>query len=249
MKRLLVLLWLLVAVPSYAAFVQSTGMQCADGTSTQVYSFSTLPSVGSWIFVTASIYTTVSNPSTVTDNQSNTYSKYEQQIAAAANLVVIHYGKATTSSGTFTITVSVSGTANYYCSQAMEWSAINSATPFDKSATNNGGSGSSYNTGTTAATTAANELVVVALNGAIGNPAGLSTPASAGYTSLLVQQDGSSHCCAAEHSYKTVAATGTQTGSWTSSTSAARWIGVIATFDLTVPGGAVPRLTMLGVGP
>jgi len=248
MKKLIVLLWMGLGTPAYAALVQSTGLQCADAATTQPFSFATLPVVNNYVFVFSSRYAPGTGTLSVTDNQSNSYTNAIQNGNASTN-ETIAYAKVTTSSGTFTITLSMVGSAsgNYYCSDAIEWNNISAATPFDVS-TSNSGSGMSQNTGTTGATAQANELVLVCLSGDGGNPMNISTPAATGYTSLAVQQNASAHM-GFEASYKTVAATGTQTGTWTT-TVTSTWAAGIATFKIdVVAGGVTPRLTMLGVGP
>src|SRR5262252_6581591 len=170
MKKLIVLLWMGLGTPAYAALVQSTGLQCADAATTQPFSFATLPVVNNYVFVFSSRYAPGTGTLSVTDNQSNSYTNAIQNGNASTN-ETIAYAKVTTSSGTFTITLSMVGSAsgNYYCSDAIEWNNISAATPFDVS-TSNSGSGMSQNTGTTGATAQANELVLVCLSGDGGNP-------------------------------------------------------------------------------
>jgi len=243
---------LLVTVPADAAFVQATSTQCADSATTQVYSFSTAPVVNNYVFVVLSAYAGTINQgtSTVTDNKSNTYTRAIQVQASANAYTAIHSAKAATSGGTFTITISVvSGTGNYFCSAAMEWDGITSAT-LDQTSSNTGTGVLAGDSGTTAATTTASELVVASIYPLVSSAAiGISSPATTGYTALGVQQDNSAHA-GWQGSYKTVSATGTQIANWTWTAANGNFGGVIATYALNTGGPvAAPRLTMLGVGP
>ena len=252
MKKLYLVVWFFFALPAYSALVQSTGLQCADAATTQVFSFATLPAVNNYVFVLSSRYAgggTGTGNITFSDNQSNTWD-FVTDRGNTSNYESIGYAKVTTSSGTFTITLSMAGSTsgNYYCSDAIEWSNVTAATPVYDVTLTAVGSGMSQNTGTTATTTQANDLVLAVLSGDGGNPMNISTPASAGYTSLAVQQNASAHI-GFEASYKTVAATGTQSAAWTT-TVTSTWSVGIGTFKINAAaGGAVPRLTMLGVGP
>lgn len=93
----------------------------------------------------------------------------------------------------------------------------------------------SGNTGTTASTISSNATVVACVGmaensaGTATSSEGISTPATAGYSSAGVQQDNTSSGTLCEFSYKQVTSTGTQTGSWTW-TNTNRAVGAIAVF-------------------
>lgn len=130
---------------------------------------------------------------------------------------------------TFTDTTGIYGTFT-----VAEFSNI---TSLDKTTSNGNSSAASStggNTGTTVATTVSTELIVAALAVECGvgkTNAGISTPATSGYTSLAVQQNTGTNT-GGEQSYKEVSSTGTQTASWTwtADTSMHAWQGVIATY-------------------
>jgi hypothetical protein len=67
---------------------------------------------------------------------------------------------------------------------------------------------------------------------------GISDPASAGYTSLGVNQDNTTTGIGFESSYKYVTSLATQTASWTWTASSA-YMGTIATFDGASVGAAI----------
>lgn len=125
-----------------------------------------------------------------------------------------------------------------------EWSGIDTAVALDKATSNGSSSAASTttgNTGTTAALAQANELVVASLAISAGTGkanAGISTPASAGYTSLLVFQ-ATDTAVGAEQSFKEASSTAGQIATWTWTTDASMqsWQGNIATFLETGGGG------------
>lgn len=95
------------------------------------------------------------------------------------------------------------------------------------------------NTGTTATTTQANDVVLIGLatntNGTGLSNAAFSNP-PAGYTTLFVAQDTTAHI-GSQHSYKEVSSAGTQIGTWTWTTVAEEvWQATIATFKMASGG-------------
>ena len=141
-------------------------------------------------------------------------------------------------SGSHTITFNPGGGGSGLYAEAslVEWSGLTTA-PLDKSTSNDQPSAASTtttNTGTTSALSQSNELVVAALclNAATGLAnAGISTPATTGYTSIFVNQ-GTLSNVGAEHSYKEAGSTAGQIATWTytSDSSMATTQAVIATF-------------------
>lgn len=98
------------------------------------------------------------------------------------------------------------------------------------------------NTGTTGSTTQASEAILVALSAEAlsGLPAAAFSDPPTTYTSLSAEQVTNAHE-GAEHAYKEVAATGTQSATWTWTSGAEDvWMGVIATFKLGA-GGATDQ--------
>lgn len=145
------------------------------------------------------------------------------------NPVVGIFYKAAAASGTHTFSFSTS-TGAYSTCCISEWSSTN-ATPLDAHA-NNGvnTTGTSGNSGTTGSTAQAVEVALCVIcpdNGSNVNT--LSTPAASGWTSLaaVTTEEGTHNC--SDHSYKILASTGTQVGSWTWVNNAG-YTAAIATF-------------------
>ena len=114
-----------------------------------------------------------------------------------------------------------------------EFTFNESATSLDKHTNNGADTSTSGNTGTTATTSIAGELVVALIGiadvtGAPHANSGLTDPATSGYSTVAVNQN-SNNGLAFQASYKEVSATGTQTASWTWTDSSA-YQAVIATF-------------------
>lgn len=147
--------------------------------------------------------------------------------------------------GTHTFTANPFNNANQlYCELTLaEWSGLTAA-PLDKTSSSGSSSAASTtggNTGTTATLTQANELVYAALSLYAGTGlanAGISTPATTGYTSLVAIQS-TNTTVGTEVSYKEVAATTGQSAAWTwtSDSSMFTWQAAIATFLETGGGG------------
>jgi hypothetical protein len=129
-----------------------------------------------------------------------------------------------THSGTITM---VSG--SYARANITEHSGVATSNSLDVTASNTAASGTSGDTGTTAATANADSIAVctgTAENGT--SVSNFSSPASAGWTVIDTTPDNSFHV-AGDQSRKILSATGTQSGSWTWTTSAP-FAGVIAVF-------------------
>lgn len=149
-----------------------------------------------------------------------------------------------------TIVPGASSTNCAISAQVQEHNGFPSTGTLDVGTNNSAATGTSGNTGTTGTTTSANEVVIAALSsglasGATTSTAGISTPASSGYTSAGVRQDDTATGRTCEFSYKYVSSTGTQTASWTW-TGSSSYMAAIATFS---QGGAAAPSIKINVRP
>jgi len=186
--------------------------------------------------------------SSITDNRSNTWTL----AVNSSNPTVgerqswLYYVK-NAASGATTVTVTYSGgmfpDSSYI---AREYSGMDTAAPLDKTSSANDGSSfvQTHSAGTTAATTQADELVV--LGGGSSGSASPTFAAGTGYGNG-VEQKGFDSFTYGFLSDKTVVATGTQTGNFTS-TSFVRGQGFIGTFKAATTTVTTKKLTLLGVG-
>ncbi len=118
MKRILFTLAFLL-LSSQAAFaapavVQCTAKQSANNVTTANASFSSTPAVNNIIFVVVGAYVNSGSGgvASIADNQSNSYAVDIQKIAMTGQSANIGSAKAATSSGTFTVTVTMNSTAS-----------------------------------------------------------------------------------------------------------------------------------------
>jgi hypothetical protein len=125
--------------------------------------------------------------------------------------------------GANTVTATFSATNNHPWLAIYEYSGLSTTNPLDRTA-HAQGSSASPNSGASAITTTANELVFAAA-GFVNNYAGTAT-AGSGYT--LQQQDTGTSRAVTETTI--VASTGTYAGTFTLSTST-NWSTVLATFQ------------------
>ena len=230
------------------AFVQKTSRITGSSVDSASGSFSSLPSAGNFIVVGISVFNSSADlpAGCVTDNQGNTYTRAVRGPVHATNTVpAIFYAENIGSpSGTFTVTVDPSGTGNYIEFSAAEFSAMATSSSLDKTQTNEGDS-ATPTSGTTAATTQADELVLAVL--ATGNSSsalGIDLPS--GFTNITINQDESA---TVGHSfdYQIIAATGTQLADWGSVVvSNDPWSACIATFKAAGGAAAVSRRTFGG---
>lgn len=214
--------------------VQSTGKQFADNVAGSTGLTLTLNGVtaGNLLIITASVVessgTAIPAPTnyTAAENPAGT-----QFVGDPGFCLVGIFFRENVGSGTHAPQLTCAGTGNYFTGCLSEW-AITGTGNLDVHTNNGAITGTSGNTGTTGTTTQASELVIAVINcdNATSTVTALSTPASSGYTSLASEPTDSTHA-AAEHSYKTLAATGTQTASWTW-TALAAYNAAIATFKI-----------------
>lgn len=119
---------------------------------------------------------------------------------------------------------------SYSSASISEYSGLATSSSLDVTQANLASSGTSGNTGTTGTTAQADELVIALIHpeDTIGATSALSTPASSGYTNIDTEAANNVHI-AYDANYKIVSSTGTQTASWTWTTSSF-YTAAIATF-------------------
>jgi hypothetical protein len=187
---------------------------------------------GNMIVVAVGIDGVTGTP-TVTDSKSNTYTQVVFQGGADFNGVALFYCANITGGASHTFTVTSAG--NTIWAIAMEFSGQLTASPVDKFTNVHTASGTNVPVGTTAATTNANDIVIAvavndsghAMTGASGFLQ-LTTSITAGAVGLAM-------------AYKIVAATGTQTTSFTDSSSVDS-AGIIAAFKDSGGGAGAPAV-------
>lgn len=204
------------------AFVQKKVGTVDSFTTTTALSFDSLPAVGNDVFVLCDSYHSgVDWDATLADNQGHTYSGDIVFIGTRPPVVLAYHTRVTASSGTFTITFTdVASGAGSMEWAIVEFSGIEAVSPLDSgmiATDNNTGTGVTI---TGAAPNAqASELVfsILALGTNSNNPAGITDPPT-GFTTILAQQDGSSHT-PGQISYRITSAgeTSAATWSWTGS--------------------------------
>jgi len=136
------------------ARVQATPSQHGDGSSVGLV-FASPPAVGNAIVVGVLSYG--QDATGCTDNYGNTYSLAVSRFGVTPRLAVYYCSKVTTSGASFTVTPTWGSTD--YLAIAIEISGVGSGLVVDKTASNTGG-GTTPSTGTTAALTANNVLLV-----------------------------------------------------------------------------------------
>jgi hypothetical protein len=222
-----------IAIDQTAAKVQKDG---SAGT-TLAISFSTLPAVGSTVLVAISQWDNaadgITGYSSVVDNQGNgTYSNIQQLHAAGRNVnCFLAYVKANNSSGTFTITYTltadVTPTQTFITMGAVSFTGLTGA--LDQSNKTAGGLGVTTLNLTTGATSTANELVVALLGCSASDTNMNLTQNALGYTNLFVEQDAQNHQPIL-FDYKIVSAIGTQNTDCSHDSATSGNAGIIATF-------------------
>ena len=213
----LALLFFPAALDAAPAFIQANKGGSAS-TSSLSLAFTSNNTAGNLIIVYADISgTSGASVSTVSDARGNTYTSAVGPISNGTDYQFqVWYAKNIPGgSNTVTITYSIAVTNDV---GIAEYSGLDTVSPLDVSASNTGNS-ATCSTGTTAASTAASELVVAncsAFNGA-------SYGAVSGYT---LETTGTGSFIALYN--KIVSSTGTQTLSTT--VTSGRWIGIITTW-------------------
>jgi hypothetical protein len=171
----------------------------------------------------------IQEPTTCTDNQGNTYTKAVASTDHGGSFLlgtVIWYTIAGQSTGTFTVTAGVANTDDYIVMQAMEFYGLATSSVLDKTSSNFSATNTtSPSTGTTAATTVANEVGIAV---GVWNGNTTWTQNTAVYWQWLYEPD-ASNWNATSGLVSFLIATGTQSHTWTLGT-AHGFAAVLATF-------------------
>ena len=246
------------------ALNQSITVQTGSNVTSDAASFGSLPAAGSLVIVVISLWNTPGDGSdrvtSVTDNQSNTYTEAAQAVRTGASedcCAAIFYAENVNSSGTFTVTINLEAGAY------VEWSAhsftgIATSSSLDQIGTNTGAgitSGSQPTVATSGATTQADELVVACASSAnASSPNGdVGWAIPSGWTGELSKHVSQADTIAHDAAYNIIAATGTQTATWAAHATDVgdAWAAVIGTFkasagttDTAVDVDATSALTL-----
>jgi hypothetical protein len=201
--------------------------------------FPSLPTAGNTIIVTLALFSATAV--TVTDNQTgNTYTLVPSTssfTASACGVAMYICSNVKVTTGTFTVSAAITGASIVCISEAIEVSGLASS-PNDQATASKLASASTTRTVTAPGANAqANELVVAVLSADTGSASSAITdPPTTGYTSMMVQQNGSTFV-GAEAAYKVVTAVETSSAVWTSFASASTSAWAIATFKAAPSGG------------
>jgi len=219
------------------------------GTFADTISWVTPPPAHSAVFICVSIFD--GSVSSITDNQSNTFTAAGSKVNVDVSCYIYYcpdIGAAPT--GTYTVTVNISAAGFHAGSAFGVWvSNPGTGTILDKQGSGSGTATSATVTCSGANVQAAEIVIAVLCADNSPAPAGISDPATTGFSSMGVEQDASTFV-GGEASFKVLAATETSSAHWTWTNSGA-WAGCIDTFKLAGGGGGaspVPRLSLLGVG-
>lgn len=188
-------------------------------------SFAALPAAGNAIVVTCWAFSSNAFATgNVTDNQGNTYTFIEERAnvsgdARAATYYALNIGAP---SGTFTVTLNMSGASDAMVVGSAEFSGVAVTGALDQHTTGQGTS-AAPSTGTTASTSQADEVAVgtveIGTNGPYVTPSGWSQ---------IIEEDDNSGIQGGESVYQILSAVGTPAATW--STGSVGWSGCIATF-------------------
>lgn len=183
------------------------------------------PAAGASLIVSIGGYhSTGFDVTSVTDNRSNSYSLAKRSTTGGGGRALIYVAH-NVAALTPTITVNPSNaSANYLVFGAIEAAGL--ANPALDVTQSNTGSSTNPSSGTTAATTVANELAVAATALDV-NDTNVNLAAQSGWTQRHVEQDATSYIGFSAVD-KILSATGAQSHAWTADTS--NWSAVIATF-------------------
>jgi len=197
-------------------------------------SFLSANTAGNLIVVSVRMSST-SQTVTITDSTGNSYvDAVSQAQTSDGHQVHIFYAK-NIKAGANTVTATFSATNKHPWLAVYEYSGLSTANPLDRTA-HAQGSSTSPNSGASAITTNANELVFAAA----GFPNSYSGTATAGGGYTLQQQDTGTSRAVTETTI--VASTGTYAGTFTLSTST-NWSAVLATFVVPASGPGAPTIT------
>jgi hypothetical protein len=210
---------------SYAsgvALVQSASTQ-GSGVSSVTATFPNKNGAGNLIIVFVRASTTTQTV-TITDSAANSYVQAVSQMQTSdGHQTRIFYAK-NIAAGPNTVRATFSGINNHPWLAVYEYSGLSTTAPLDQVA-HAQGSSSSANSGLTAVTTSANELIFAGL----GLPSGSSVTVAAGSGFTLALQDTNQSGSRAASENKIVSAAGAYAGVFTLSGST-YWSCVVATF-------------------
>lgn len=242
------------SLPSYAAIslVQAKGGRNSTacdsngaGVSGPPYnltcSFPSLPTVGNTVIVSAETYNTTI---TIADNQGNTYSTVgEIQSDDTHRHAYLFSAPVTTSSGTFTVTVTLAANS-FIVLHIYEWSGLDNASLIDQTSTGKSDSGTATVTSGSITTTQADELIFMA----VGGDSTATPTAGTGLTLGETTANASQTVITLDDQYRVVSAIQTgQTYSIDFSPTTAGYAFVLGTFKATTGGGgAILRRALIG---
>lgn len=193
---------------------------------------------GNTIIVAVAPAVAANNVTSITDSQGNTYVHDVRNTAGAGSHPQIEIWHAENITGGTTPTITVNWTNSTNCAWiAREYSGLATSSTLDKTA-GSSGTNNAPSSGATATTSQNDELVI----GAVSYPTTTVTmTAGSGYANASQKGStgaGTSSLVAVED--KTVAATGAQTATFSSSETGNNWNCVVATFKVAGGGGGGP---------
>lgn len=210
--------------------------------STTVMTVTASVAIGEWIFVSSGVFGSATH--TATDSGGNIYAQHV--LSTGRTGIFSTKATAALTSGVSTITVTYGSSPTARTLAAFKNTGLAASSHFDQSATATG-TVAAWETGTTPSTTQSDELIVAA--NSCDTAAGATSTIGGGFTEITDITNGGGFQLTV--GWKIVAATGTQVGSGTWTSSAWTWYGAIATFKGDGGGGipaAVKNLSALGVG-
>jgi hypothetical protein len=168
---------------------------------------------------------TTSQTVAITDSHGNPYVQAVAAVQSTDGSQVRLFYARNILGGANTVTATFSGTNTHPWLAIYEYSGLSTTSPLDQTASASGGGTAASSGATLLATTSANELVFAGL----GLPSSYAGAPTAGNLFIIMQSQAGAGTSQAANESKLVTATGTQTGTFTLSTSAF-WSAVVATF-------------------
>jgi hypothetical protein len=207
---------------AYALVQSKTGF--ATGADSYSLSFDSTPTAGNLIVCGVGAYNGVTT-CTASDNQGNTWAQAVQRLSGGTGeRSSLHYAVATTSSGTFTVTVNPSGASSDITIVIAEFSGNASSSVLGN--TNNGGGTSTSPSSGSVSTTESGELVV----GNVSHAGSDRTITEGGGWTLIREDEGGSAHMPISMIYQIVPSASSVTATWTLGTGAVEWMAVAAAF-------------------
>lgn len=221
------------------AYVRSTGVFRAGGALSASGSFGSLPTVGNMVVVLVSRSGSSGATLSVSDNQGNTYTKaVESATVGPCNTSSIWYAPVGTSSGTFTVTVTNTGTAgsSYISATALEYSGLASSSVVDQTNSNSGTGIGTLSSGSITTTNADDLLIGVCCSNKSTNQTW--TDPGAPWTQRFIESGGANYEMGIGNE-RIVSATGTYSVSWSIDTTGGDLTASIASFKMASSGSAI----------